>query len=462
MKPDIYQSDRSINYSSLISYTVSVLVFLAIWIPESGHYYVPNSVITDEMVETGRRLPDDSVLNELNNFRFGLGSLWESDEKLVHTAEKILQGKVKISGLPYIQISIPFDADDIDLGSPRWQLSLASFTIPQILLDAYTVTRHERFLTTARDIIVAWALYERRAWLPRGFLWNDHAVSARISVLARFWNLYRRNPNYQTETAKDIFQLVSRSGRLLAKPAHFTFATNHGVMQNLALWHLCLAFPTLPGVSDYKQLALERLRDQMTFYINEEGVVLEHSAGYHQFGLELISRAFRYMTLMDITIPSKWQEQYKRARDFYSNLKRPDGSLPVFGDTLSNGNHVDPLITSVDRDGRSERLNRRQKNQIPVRENSIYPVAGYSIWWNRLDLWPDMEALSQTVVLWSHFPGHGHKHADEMSVLLWASGEQWWTNVGYWPYGIEGRSEAASWNGSGCSSDKVVFVWLVK
>jgi len=52
------------------------------------------------------------------------------------------------------------------------------------------------------------------------------------------------------------------------------------------------------------------------------------------------------------------------------------------------------------------------------------------------------------VVTWPYFPGHAHKHADEMSVLLWAGGYNWWTNVGYWPYGAKGRSEALSWAGS--------------
>ena len=34
-----------------------------------------------------------------------------------------------------------------------------------------------------------------------------------------------------------------------------------------------------------------------------------------------------------------------------------------------------------------------------------------------------------------------------MSVLLWAGGQTWWSNVGYWPYAAW-RSEAESWNGS--------------
>jgi hypothetical protein len=42
----------------------------------------------------------------------------------------------------------------------------------------------------------------------------------------------------------------------------------------------------------------------------------------------------------------------------------------------------------------------------------------------------------------------GHKHADEMSVALWAGGTLWWSNVGYWPYDSAERGLAESWEGS--------------
>ncbi|MDH3673723.1 MAG: heparinase II/III-family protein, partial [Gammaproteobacteria bacterium] len=79
---------------------------------------------------------------------------------------------------------------------------------------------------------------------------------------------------------------------------------------------------------------------------------------------------------------------------------------------------------------------------------SIYPVAGYAVWWDGLHRWPNATEASQTVVTWSNFAGHGHKSADELSVLFWAAGQTWWTNVGYWPYDHEGRSVATSWDGS--------------
>lgn len=431
-------------------YTVPVLVFLAIWIPVFYHYHVPDVVIRDEVVQVSRRVPTGAVFNEINSFSFGFNHSWLDDSQLVVLAEKILHGEVQITGRPSIAIGIPFDADDLNRsipGWPDWRLFFASFAIPDLLLRAYQVTGRDDFLMTARDIILGWASYERSAWLPKGLLWNDHAIAARISVLAKFWKLYRNHPDFEPQVAKDILLFVARSAQLLAKPTHFTFSTNHGIMQNLALWQICLAFPTLPNIEFYKQLALERMRDQMVFYINDEGVVLEHSAGYQRIGLEFIGMAFRYLTLLDVPIFEEWRVKYKRAKDFYAQLRRPDGSLPMCGDTHSVSDSPGPFVTEVDSNGRSEKP-RYQKKWAPKQSNSLYPVGGYSIWWDGLGNWPDEEKLAQTVVAWSYFPGHGHKHADEMSVLFWAGGKRWLTNVGYWPYGTKGRSEAVSWDGS--------------
>ena len=407
-----------------ISYLLPVLVFAAIWFPVIDHYYVSNVVITDKMLNTARHMPNDSVLDEIDVF-FDLLKHIDS-KQLIDAAEMALQGEIAIPGYPSKRFGLPFNVDDIDKGP---KLLLASFEIPNLLLSAYEVTGRDEFLITARDIILGWASYERKAWLPKGYLWNDHAIAARISVLAKFWKLYRNHPNYESEVAKHIFQFVARSGQMLAKPSHFTFATNHGVMQNLALWQICLAFPALPNVEFYKQLALERMRDQMTFYVNEEGVILEHSAGYQMAGLKFIGMAFRYLILMNMPIPEEWRVKYVKAKDFYAQLRRPDGSLPMFGDTASGRYSLSPFV-------------------IPKQSRSLYPVAGYCVWWDGLDVWPNEEALSQTVVAWSHFSGHAHKHADEMSVLLWAGGQRWWTNVGYWGYGTKERSVAVSWAGS--------------
>ena len=218
-------------------------------------------------------------------------------------------------------------------------------------------------------------------------------------------------------------------------------------MQNLALWHLSLTFPSIPQSHPYSQLAFERLGKLMDFYINEEGVVLEHSAGYQKTGVQFMSMAFRYMTLLGIEVPVEWRQRFDKAIHVYAQMRRPDGSWPMFGDTEAGVDLPGPHIPLFHKGGQYGPLQQRVGSS-PLQEESLYPIAGYSIWWDGLNRAPEMQDLSQTVITWSYFPGHAHKHADEMSVLLWARGLTWWSNAGYWPYGTDERSEAESWNGS--------------
>ena len=41
--------------------------------------------------------------------------------------------------------------------------------------------------------------------------------------------------------------------------------------------------------------------------------------------------ALRYLTLMKKRIPEEWVAKYGKAKDFYTQLRLPDGSLPAFG-----------------------------------------------------------------------------------------------------------------------------------
>lgn len=430
----------------VLSYLVPMVVLWCFWLPVTRHYYVQDVAISDEMVNLAKEFPPDPMFNELNGMYFFFKGI-QDKKQLVLTADKLLHGVVDIPGYPQSRISLPFDAGDLEQGSPRWRLGLAQFIVPRILLEAYEITNRDEFILSARDVILAFAAYERTAWLPKGFLWNDHALAERILVLGKLWYLYRKHASFQPEIAKVILNLVARTGQLLARPSQFTFNTNHGVMQNLALWHLFLTFPTIPNVEGYKQLALRRLTDQMKFYITDEGVVLEHSPHYQKAGIHFVSSAMRYLTLMDMQVAEDWQEKYNKSKGVYAQARRPDGSLPKFGDTHGGPDKLGPVVTEVDQQGRAGVLGYRDK-WTPLNTYSVWPVAGYAVWWDGLSDWPNPNKLAQTVIGWSHFPGHAHKHADEMSVSLWAGGQTWWTNVGYWPYGVPGRSEALSWDGS--------------
>jgi Heparinase II/III-like protein/Heparinase II/III N-terminus len=397
------------------------------------------------MVQQARESPSDAILQELQEFHF-LGLDWKTKQELIDAALGVLDGNMRI-GTCSTRIAMPFSAQDLDRVPPACGLLFAAFVAPDVLLQAYEATGRKDFFTAAGAFITNAQAYEQGALLPRGYFWNDHAVAARVCVLTNFWRLYRHSPDYRPEVGRQVLQMVARSEQLLAKPRQFTFPTNHGIMQNLALWHASLAFPSLPRAEEYQHLARARITEQMKFYISGEGVVLEHSAGYHLFGVSLLGMAFRYLDLMHQAEPEEWIEKYDLAKKVYATLRRPDGSLPMFGDTEGQTDPLGPLVTTFDGDRRPQGL-AYQPMWKPAEAVNLYPVSGYAIWWDGLEFWPNPLNLSQTVVAWSDFPSHAHKHADEMSVLFWAGGQTWLSNIGYWPYESKWRRTIESWAGS--------------
>lgn len=436
-------SKRMTRLASAMSLGVPAMVALVVWAPLISRYHVRSANITEDVVRRARQSPPDSVLRALTPMR--VVKLGPHDRKEVARISEELRRR-SAEG-------IRFDPRDLENAPPVWQSLFGvphdwqSFLIvPRILMDTRDATGRDEIVLTVRDMIMAWGRYERRALLPSGLLWNDHAIAARIGVLTDFWRLYRHHPSYQPAVAQALLEQVDRSAQLLAREELFTFNTNHGMMQNLALLHVSVAFPMLPDAGRYRALGLARLRDQIPFSISQEGVVLEHSAEYHAWGLQSLAMACRYLTLLNLTVPQDWRQKHDRAARVLAALRRPDGTLPTSGDTDGGSDDLGPLVCAFDAQGRCETL-RHRASWVPEQPLSLYPVAGHAVWWDGLADWPREQSLRQTVIQWSYFPGHAHKHADEMSVLMWAGGQLWWTNVGYWPYGMAGRSEAESWHG---------------
>jgi Heparinase II/III N-terminus/Heparinase II/III-like protein len=422
------------------------LAFLGvIWFPEFNRFHVPRETISVAIAKADITQPSDAVLEEMRVHRL-LNHDWQNDAQLIAAAENLLRGRAEIPGFQPLEVHLPFDPDDLERGTSLWQLQFAGLVVPEIFLDAYERTGREEFYEMARVVILAFGCYEKKAWLDRGFLWNDHAVASRVRTLADFWRVYRRRPDYRPEVAAELWGFAARTAALLAKPQQYTFATNHGVMQNLALWQICVAFPSLPRVDEYKRLAFTRLKDQIAFYVGPDGVVLEHSAEYHEFGVLLLGMVLRYATFLNLDVPPEWVSKYEAAKKFYAEIRRPDGSMPQFGDAAGR-RFVAVLVGQPDQHNRIGPLT-PVKMERPANSFSMYPVEGYAVLWDNLPNWPSPAQLSQTMFAWSNFPGHGHKHADEPSVLLWAGGQDWWTNVGYWPYDSPDRRRAECWEGS--------------
>lgn len=426
------------------------------WAPWLSFNHVPEPIIGPTAIAQAREAPAHDVLDQIG--QFGLLEVfdWRNSEELVEAAEHVLAGRVELPGFTSGLVPRPQGPAEMASGPTMWQLFVHSLGLPRVLVEAYKSSGRVAFIRGATDYLIAYDAYERAEWtLPGGYLWqdawrafvrNDHAIAARAMVLIEFWRIYRSSPEFDPEVANAVLRMAARCAYLLSDPRRFTVATNHGVMQNLALCSLGLSFPTLPGAEDLCGLAFRRLDEQLAFFINDEGFMLEHSPGYQRFSLRLIGIAFRLKALFGQPVPEEWNRKYRAAQRVYAALRRPDGSMPMFGDTDGGPQQGDPLVARLNSQGVAVRLD--PGDWTPDTPTVLAPVAGYGLWWDGLEHWPDGPGLNQTSVAWSYFPGMGHKHADEPSLSIWAAGTPWLDNVGYWSYDAAGRETAESWAGS--------------
>lgn len=420
----------SLSYLKVLNFIfLPLLVLVSIWFPVVQPYIFYGQ-ISDEVQNKSVNFPVVDIGIKVDSLGFGETYPKLEKDVLLSTANAILLGCIELPELPKLKINLPFDPEVVNTINSSWQLKYSGFVVPKILISAYDKTGDEKYLKAAKDFIIGWAEFEKTQLIPRGFIWNDHAVASRASIISSFWFRYKNNSIYDKKEAEKILKLAYKTSSVLANDNLYTYKTNHGVMQNLALIKLATYFPFLPYMQENKDKAIKRLVSQFNYFVNEEGVVIEHSLGYHEFGVDLFKTAISILQINNIEIPIQWLEKYKKSLDNLLKFYRPDGTLPAVGDTDVGKSSIKPVDVSG------------QNNNL---KDAFLLKSGYAIWWgDRLTI----DKISQTFISWSYFPYMGHKHADELSLTIWGYGQNWITNVGYWPYTNHNRENAISWTGS--------------
>jgi hypothetical protein len=419
-----------------------LLVLLSVWLPVWQNYRVSVAALDPATIRQLRVLPPDDRLLAVDRQARGLRGGIQGQE-VIRQADSIARGRIELPTGEVRQVTLPFDVRDFETGTPSGSLNMASLIVPDTLLSAYELTGSEIYFAQATQAILAFGAFEQGLRTDLGNVRNDHAIAARVGVLIRFWRLYRKRADFDEVVARDVLQQMTRCVAYLGKPSHFTAATNHGVMQNIGLLEAAAAFPDIPEASAWRQIASSRLRQQMLFYVNDEGVVLEDGPGYHRFGITLIGMVLQLLDWNRLPEIDGLLQKYSRGLVFLTRLARPDGSVPRIGDT--NG-----AIVPEDAVDRYPVPSGVLDRSLGLADSThLYAVAGYAITERPLSERSGLPTpLSHTTAYWSHFPGHGHDIAAEGSFVLWAAGTDWLANTGYWPYGTAGRTEATGWRGS--------------
>ncbi|MDX2192895.1 MAG: heparinase II/III family protein [Gemmatimonadales bacterium] len=408
------------------------LVLLALtWLAVLTSYRPLHRFLASDTPPPGDPGAPDSVLAAIGRWTFttppGI-----SPEALPARLDDLRAGRaIPVPGSGSLRHGPVRSASDLDMpGRPTDELRVASLDGAAMLLHAPVHLRRAADDSIALEHLLGLAAVERGRRLPLGHLWNDHAIAARVAVIAEVWRRHRGRLGAADREA--VLRLALRDGERLASPPMYMAATNHGLMQAIALLQLATAFPGLGPSPAWDGVARARIGSFVPYYVASDGVVLEHSAGYQELGVRLLAIAESTARVAGRPLDAGVSERRALAQRVLGTLLRADGSLPVTGDTEHRVGGVVP----------------RGWCELPCAAPSrdtlaVMPVGGLAIWKEGAARVGGEEHM---LVVGGRFMGHAHRHSDDLSVHYRTSGTEWLSASGYWPYGGGERDDAVGWN----------------
>lgn len=318
-----------------------------------------------------------------------------------------------------------------------WQWKLHWFSFLPFLLSYHHHLKKDKILDEIKNIINSWLdsyIDTDKETIDFEFIWHDHCMALRAEQLVELY-LYLKhygeikwlgeNEDFLTR----LLNAIVKHAFLLSKDEYFTKYTNHGLEQARVLLILGLFLKN----DEYKLLAISRIKDEMLFAFTDEGVHVENSPSYHIFVLKVfigIVKTYPECIIKDLA--AIFDNISKKALKFITYILRPDGNVPIIGDS-EQGQTSDAYKAFYENTQEYSNLlyvlSLGNGGMKPIETNVVYEKSGYVVF---RDKWYDKEEFNQAIQLVCKVGclSRYHHQQDEGHINLYAFGEDWLIDSG--------------------------------
>ena len=340
------------------------------------------------------------------------------------------RGLLQIRTFAPIPFEVPIDWAD-KRSTPTYLAELHSWRFVNDLLVAHQETGRPRYFDAMESVIIDWIAANRFDDPAHRRAWHEGAVAKRTLVLLNLFDHYRQTDAKTRVPLRTIIALVVQHAEFLAWGAHYHPAGNHGIRQDIALLAVSFALPSARRSDEWQKLALRRLvNEQLQLGFSSEGVWREHSPGYHYYVIRL------FEDLLYLIEQNEGEgagttfltELIDKSQRYLTHVLTPAGKLPPVGDTserrLALTKSIDcPSVRYVTSGG--------ERGAPPDALDGFFPDAGEVVF---RDTWGDeRRAARDAVYIHMHaafHPGFGHRHADDLSFVMFGHGRWWISEAG--------------------------------
>lgn len=353
----------------------------------------------------------------------------------VESGRRIVEEQIfSFNGFPDVKIDLLADWTANPVDNRSWQWNTASFNFMPAVLGYYQDTKDVRALDFGITAIQSWC--EARLGLrDYEFANHDHATALRAENA-----LYLKALLVQGELAEETWSGIRRfildEASRLAEESFYSEHTNHGIEQSRILAFVAYAFPKAKLSNDWWDIASSRLEKELSFAFTPEGVHVENSPAYHLFVCNaFLKTVYALPPERTAELRRTVDKTMSKAMHFATQMVRPDGLLPIIGDTqlASPTNCFWPYAGDLAFEEFLYAASKGERGTSPRRSVGAFPKSGYLVVRDRWGGNPHQFQSAFHLIMKCGWHSPYHRHDDDLNIVLYY-GEDWLVDGGLHSY----------------------------
>jgi hypothetical protein len=199
------------------------------------------------------------------------------------------------------------------------------------LAQGYWLTRRSEFAHAAVALIDSW-IEQNPPGI--GINWISTVdVAFRTIAWCWVWTLTADCDAWTDERVGRLLWAVAQCGQFIARYDSVHHSPNtHLTGEALGLVYIASVFPELRHALRWRTLGIGILTDELSHQVLQDGMHYERCTGYHRYHLEFYLHALAIARAHNESWGEVFREPLSRGVDVSLQLRRPDGTWPVFGD----------------------------------------------------------------------------------------------------------------------------------
>lgn len=195
---------------------------------------------------------------------------------------------------------------------------------------AYLLTNDPRYVREIQDLVAGWLSANR---FPGGRPWNVLTTALRLNNWLEAYGCVKNSHDLADAGHLNVAKAVLSHADFLAHHVEYDIGNNHMIFEGRTLLAAGIGFPEFKDASRWRVLGMAVLNNELRSQIWPDGSHVEQSTAYHlQVMWEYLCACWALESCGEKALPT-WRETLSKMADFLMDIVRPDGTVPMIGDS---------------------------------------------------------------------------------------------------------------------------------